>query len=254
MSIGSQDKHIDAIMVHGAWHWGECFSKVGQSIERSGIRYEAPDLLSHGSNRFDATTISSMDQYLRPVLDLLMASKEQVVLVGHSLGGVAIEYLASHYRQHISKIIHISGFMTQVNRSTTDIIGDYATNPKAAELFSLISQTEGGIVIDTAAVANLRTAFYGGCSDEDFETAKKHVTPVNTVVPYLWKSESPTAVKRVYVRCTEDRAIPIEAQDEMISHYPDTVVHTLNSGHMPLFSHAEELADILIKEILSARS
>ena len=58
-------------------------------------------------------------------------------------------------------------------------------------------------------------------------------------------------VPRHFVRCTEDRCIPIVGQDFIIKAMDDsgvggrTIVHTLQTSHSPMLSKPKELVDIL---------
>ena len=54
---------------------------------------------------------------------------------------------------------------------------------------------------------------------------------------------------RIYVRCTNDQALPLFAQDAMIknSGYVWNVKDLEGSGHSPFLSRPEELAKILME-------
>ena len=63
-------------------------------------------------------------------------------------------------------------------------------------------------------------------------------------------------VPRHYIRCTQDCAIPLDAQDHMIASVDasigsKTLTHTLESSHSPFLSQPANLAKILI-DIASA--
>jgi hypothetical protein len=58
-------------------------------------------------------------------------------------------------------------------------------------------------------------------------------------------------VPRHYIRCTQDRAIPLTGQDHMIATVDTaigskTTTHTLESSHSPFLSQPANLAKILI--------
>jgi hypothetical protein len=58
-------------------------------------------------------------------------------------------------------------------------------------------------------------------------------------------------VPRHYIRCTQDRAIPLTGQDQMIATVDGaiggkTIIHTLESSHSPFLSQPAALSRILI--------
>ncbi|MEA2919565.1 MAG: hypothetical protein QOJ15_11646, partial [Bradyrhizobium sp.] len=58
-------------------------------------------------------------------------------------------------------------------------------------------------------------------------------------------------VPRHYIRCTQDRAIPLTGQDHMIATVDGgiggkTITHTLESSHSPFLSQPATLSRILI--------
>jgi hypothetical protein len=58
-------------------------------------------------------------------------------------------------------------------------------------------------------------------------------------------------VPRHYIRCTQDRAIPLTGQDHMVATVDAalggrTIIHTLESSHSPFLSQPDTLSKILI--------
>ena len=89
--------------------------------------------------------------------------------------------------------------------------------------------------------------FFGDCSDDDvaFATANLSAQPPGNMSSAI--SGDPLAtVPATYIRCTEDRAIPIEVQDALIASASasarslDTI--TMVASHSPFLSMPEQLA------------
>ena len=53
-------------------------------------------------------------------------------------------------------------------------------------------------------------------------------------------------LRRVYIECTEDRAIPIDMQRQMQSESAGSEVLTMNTSHSPLLSALGELARLIL--------
>ena len=96
----------------------------------------------------------------------------------------------------------------------------------------------------------IKPAFYADCSDQDVDFAKARLRPLALQpggAPVQITPERFGRVPRVYIECTEDRAIPIARQRAMAAASPPIDIHTLNTSHSPFFSAPDALADILAK-------
>jgi hypothetical protein len=101
----------------------------------------------------------------------------------------------------------------------------------------------------------MKNAFCGDASEADFSSALAGAhcdQPVGVMlVPAQMTTERFGRVPRHYVRCLEDRAIPIQGQDFMIAAADSalssqTLTHTLASSHFPFYSQPKALTEILL--------
>lgn len=51
--------------------------------------------------------------------------------------------------------------------------------------------------------------------------------------------------ERLYIKLTNDKAVPTDLQDQMVRNLNATKVEVINSGHLPMLSKPDELAEIL---------
>jgi pimeloyl-ACP methyl ester carboxylesterase len=243
------------IMVHGSWHWGGCFQKVADRLALAGYPVATPDLTSHGYDPAAYDSFKSIEEYAQPVEAILKSSSEKVVLVGHSMGGVTLTYLAEKYPEKISKLIYLTAFMAPKGKKALDYILLNLKIPAAKELFQVVSQVNDGrgLKLDLAQPAVVKAAFYADCSQHDFDIAAKNVLPITSTVPDQTVSTiTPKrfgSIPRVYIECTEDKAIPIETQRLMISDVPGATVASLKTSHSSFFSQPDALAKLVIEMI-----
>lgn len=81
------------VLVHGAWHGGWCWEKVVPLLKKEGHEVVVVDLPGHGDNHVPVpeVTLAAYGDHVAGVLD---EQAEPVVLVGHSMGGLAISEVA----------------------------------------------------------------------------------------------------------------------------------------------------------------
>jgi len=127
-----------------------------------------------------------MADYVHPVAAMLDAAREPVVLLGHSLGGASVSYLAEHHHRKIRRLIYLAAYMCPPGLAVRDC-GQWPENG-ACESYLLIdpSGPENGSAINVANRDHLRNAFYADCSEHDIGITTANVSRVNPLPPMLW--------------------------------------------------------------------
>jgi pimeloyl-ACP methyl ester carboxylesterase len=94
------------VLVHGAWHGAWCGEKVVPLLEARGHTAEAIDLPGHGR---DETPIGevTLEAYTERLCQTLAARPEPAVLVGHSLGGIAITRAAERCPKRVQVLVYL---------------------------------------------------------------------------------------------------------------------------------------------------
>jgi pimeloyl-ACP methyl ester carboxylesterase len=210
------------VLVHGGQHDGWCWTLVQARLTTLGIDAVAPDLPSTGI----ADEIST-------VRDIVIRSKCDLVLVGHSRGGRVISSAASG-AGNVQSLIYVAAMLLEEHELRPS---GHLRRPVARP----------GMPIDPAFV---RQWMYHDVPDELFAEAVAHLRPVSPdalvvppqLSPAAWRSKYTT-----YVVCTDDRYIEPSLQRNMASH-ADRVVE-LTASHAPFFSRPDEVADIIAEQV-----
>ena len=234
------------VLVHGAWHGAWCFTKLVDALTRLGVPVSVPDLPGHGS---DSGELGDLAADAARVRDVLASIDGPAVVLGHSYGGLVISEAASDpaTASGITHLVYLCAIVTAPRSSFLELPVD----PAQSLLSPLIRMGDNGrSCIDTSDLAAAKAAFYGDCSDADVAYAAANLCdqPMGNMANPI--SGDPLAtIAATYIRCTEDRAIPIEAQDAMIASASATAIAfttmTLEASHSPFFSMPDALADQL---------
>lgn len=93
-----------------------------------------------------------------------------------------------------------------------------------------------------------KEGLYADCDDSITELAKlllSHEPVESGMVPLQLTDENYGTVPRVYIECTEDKAVTPFIQRKMYTEMPCEKVYTLPASHSPFFSQPQQLAAIL---------
>src|ERR1043165_2825526 len=85
------------LLIHGAFVGGWCWAGWRKLLERRGWRTLAPDLRHHNGDAGDEAQVGevSLRDYLADLEALIDKSGDDVVAIGHSMGGLLAQQLAA---------------------------------------------------------------------------------------------------------------------------------------------------------------
>jgi pimeloyl-ACP methyl ester carboxylesterase len=229
------------LLIHGAWHGGWCWRKVLPLLERKGHRAIAPDLPGHGDDKTPTSAVT-LQAYADRICETAALAAEPVILVGHSMGGIAITQAAENCPEKIRALVYMCAFLPRNGESLTTWASQDAE--------SKVNPTTLNIAADgttTFKAEAAREAFYGQCSEEDVEFAFPRLvaqSPQPLGAPVATTAARWGRIPRYYIECARDRAITLRLQRAMQEASPCRRTYSLDTDHSPFFSTPAELAEI----------
>lgn len=172
------------------------------------------------------------------------SQSEQVILVGHSMGGVVITQVAEYRPQKIETLVYLTAFLP---RNGEFLVMLAEQDPEAMVMPNLIFADDQSYI--TIRDEWIKEAFYGDCSDEDTVRAKTLLVPQATApfaTPVNTSEEKFGKVRRIYISCLRDRAITPAAQEKMYKALPCEKVIYMDTSHSPFLSAPEKLVNHLV--------
>lgn len=230
------------VLVHGAWHGAWCWARVGPLLEAGGHTVIAPDMPAHGSDQTPVADVS-LKAYADTICSIVNAQPDPVVLVGHSLGGVMITQAAETCPANIRKLVYVAAFLLPDGVARrgygVDVPGSLVPpNMIVTEDKSLVAIRDEGF----------GPAFCHDCPAADVARARALTRPepmAGIVTPVRHTKQNFGRIPRVYIECTEDRALPPALQERMYTDTPVDHVISMATSHSPFFAAPEALADHL---------
>lgn len=230
------------VLIHGAWHGGWTWHKVAAKLKALGHTVITPDLPGHGAEQTPVQEIT-LDRYARHVVEVIDKCSEPVVLVGHSMGGIVISQAAEQRPERIQQLVYVCAFLLLNGQMLLEFAGP---DTEALVVPNLIFSEDKSSA--TIRPEILREVFYADCNDQDYEFAKSRLVPQATAplaTPLRLSDTNFGRIPRVYVECTQDRAISLTFQRRMQAQAECERVFTLACSHSPFFSAVDELVECL---------
>jgi len=112
------------VLVHGGGHGGWCYQKVKRLLEPEGHEVFAPSLTGLAERAHLLSPDVDLDLQINDVVQLLHYwNLHDVVLVGHSYGGMVITGVADRAADRIGKLVYLDAANPTNGQSLVDVAG-----------------------------------------------------------------------------------------------------------------------------------
>ena len=96
------------VLVHGGGHGGWCYHPVARLLEARGHTVYAPTLTGLGERSHLLSPAIDLDVHIHDVVQLLhYEDLRDVILVGHSYGGMVITGIADRATDRIGQLVYL---------------------------------------------------------------------------------------------------------------------------------------------------
>ena len=192
------------VLVHGAWHTGKEFEAVAQPIRDAGHTVHCPTVA--GNNPGDDRTIG-LDAAITSIVDYLAANDlHDVILLGHSYGGMVITGVADRSPERLHRLIYWNAFVPNDGECLNDMVP-----PHYVTMFDGVSAAspDNSVMLPFPV---WREAFINDGSIEEaqaaFDVLNPHPYATFTDAISLKLNPAEMQIAKSYINCTEDTALP----------------------------------------------
>lgn len=131
------------VLVHGAWHGGWCWRDCAAALRARGHEVHAPTLTGLGERSHLARIGVDADLHVADILGVLRWRElSDVILVGHSYGGLVITGVASEAPERLRALVYLDAFAPDESGVSLFAAG----NPERAARFEAEAAETGGLV------------------------------------------------------------------------------------------------------------
>jgi pimeloyl-ACP methyl ester carboxylesterase len=220
-------------LVHGAYHGGACWDLLVRELQSRGHDAIAMDLPCDDPD-------AGIDDYVSAAVGALRDAPPDVVLVGHSMGGLTIPVVGA--RRPVGRLVFLAALVVGPGRTLGDVLGE---QPDAINVEMMTAGVDNGNATASMPVEAATRLFYEDCTDEAATWAASLLRPQG------WKPSgepSPIAawpdVPCTYIACQDDRTLTIDFQRHLAKIHDMDLVE-LPGSHSPFVARPAELAGVL---------
>lgn len=230
------------ILIHGSWHSSWNWHRVIPILEKQGHKAIAIDLPGMGRDKTPIQDVK-MQTTVEKICKLIDSIEAKVILVGHSKNGIMISQTAEYRPDKIEKLVYLAAYLIPNGKTQRE----YSLQDKEGVLKPYVTIHEE-LHASTLQPEIYSDGLYHDCDESITELAKlllSHEPVESGVTPLQLTDANFGRVPRVYIGCTEDKAVTPFIQKKMFTEMPCEKVYSMQSSHSPFFSKPKELSNIL---------
>jgi pimeloyl-ACP methyl ester carboxylesterase len=230
---------LTVVLVHGAFVGGWSWRKVARLLDDAGHTVYAPSLTGLGDRAHLARPEIDLALHVEDVVALIEAEElRNVVLVGHSYGGMVITDVAARVPTRLAHLVYLDAFVPNAGQSLLDLVP-----AERAAMFRESAKTEG----DGWRVPPLPPERFGVTSERDIEWMKKHMVPQPLrTLEQPAQGGAPGRAKRTYIYCSKPATGSFDQFAERLRDDRKWTFHELKTGHCAMVTTPGDVAKILM--------
>ncbi|NQW10278.1 MAG: alpha/beta fold hydrolase [Alphaproteobacteria bacterium] len=230
------------VLVHGAWHGGWCWVRVAERLRAAGHTVFTPTLTGLADRAHLMGPTLSLQTHIRDVAGLLAWEElRDVVLVGHSYGGMVITGAADRVADRIKTLVFLDALTPKHGQCAMDL---RAPEQVAATFEAARTRGNGWRIPPTPAAT-----FLVNEADRAWVDAKCTDLPLACFTEHLHLSGAADRITdRVYIRAS---GYPNPTFDTALAtaRAAGWPCHEVPVGHDVMVDAPEELTRILLESV-----
>jgi pimeloyl-ACP methyl ester carboxylesterase len=231
------------VLVHGGGHGGWCYQRVARLLRAEGHEVHTPTLTGLGERAHLLDDRVDLERHVTDVAAVLrFEDLRDVILVGHSYGGMVITGAADREPDRVGRLVYLDAATPVNGQSLADVAGPVINAVRP------MGQVVDGIelVLWPAPDAGL---LYGVTDPDDLAWMAERLTP------HPWKcfdqplalanEDALWAIPQFHVVCTS--TLQTRDRDQMARAKAEGRLWDIDTGHDLMITEPERTADALLQ-------
>jgi pimeloyl-ACP methyl ester carboxylesterase len=236
------------VLVHGAWNGGWCWAKVRPLLEQAGARVLTPTLTGLGERQHLREPVPSLETHIQDVVNVIEAEElSDLILVGHSFGGMVITGVADRIKPRIRHLVYLDAAVpADGNDLATHVPGtDEATAQRRRTAFRRLAPD--GVWMPPPGPAGV-----GVTQPADAEWLRRRLTPhpLRTWLdPVVFRNGGHAGIPKTYVLATKPltTVMGYPAQGEVAKRGGEWTYREIATGHQMMVTEPVRTAQLLLE-------
>lgn len=231
------------VLVHGGGHGGWCWQPTARLLRRWGHEVHCPTLTGFGERcHLDVASVT-FGTFVDDVANVLrFEDLTDVVLVGHSMGGVVVPRVAEAQRDRIHQVVWLAAVVTEDGESLLQAVPQ---SPWIARAVTVEADGTARTDPDRILDANI----HDGTTEQRRFVRERHLhyPPHALTEPGRLSAFLALGIPTGYLVAMEDRTIEPNVARSFAARLPGCRVLEVPGGHDCMITRPQEVAEALVE-------
>jgi pimeloyl-ACP methyl ester carboxylesterase len=240
----SNKKMETIVLVHGAWSDASAWDRISPILKAQDYQVIAVNLPGHGKDNTSFANIT-LASYVETVKKAI-GTRNNVILVGHSMAGVVISEVAEQIPDQIKRLVYLAAFLPKNGESLLALAQTDADSHIGKYL--QVDKDHGSAGIAKDGIIDVFAADAPQAIQEYLLANFKPDPLAPLATPVVLSDANFGRIEKVYIHTLNDHAVSYPLQQRMVSGANVAREYAIPSSHTPFLSMPELLAAILLQE------
>ncbi|WP_232786558.1 alpha/beta fold hydrolase [Achromobacter sp. DH1f] len=232
------------VLAHGSWHGGWCWRPVADRLQAAGHRVYAPSFTGMGDRAHLLNPAITIDTFVEDLVQVIQSEElNDVILVGHSFGGIPISGVADRIPDRLAHLVYFDSIVLQSGQNAFSVYpkGDADARIAAA------SKATNGLAVPIPDPLPAAWGFKPGSADEAWVKRRLTAHPLASyTTPLTLKHPIGNGRPRTYIHCTQPELPVLEESRKLVKSQPGWNWVDIAAPHEAHITHPALLADLLL--------
>lgn len=232
------------VLAHGSWHGGWCWRPVADRLRAAGHDVYAPSYTGMGDRAHLINKGITIDTFIEDLVQVIETEElKDVILVGHSFGGIPITGVADRIPERIAHLVYFDSIVLESGQTA------FSNYPKADAdaRIAAASAATGGLAVPVPNPIPAAWGFKEGTPD--YEWVKRRLTPhplASYTTPLQLKHAVGNGRPRTYIHCTTPELPVLEDSRKLVKSQAGWHWVDIAAPHEAHITHPDLLTKVLL--------
>jgi pimeloyl-ACP methyl ester carboxylesterase len=228
------------VLVHGGGHGGWCYQKVARILRAKGHEVHCPTLTGLGERSHLLSPDIDLDTHIADVVAVLhYEDLRDVILAGHSYGGMVIVGVADRALDRVGQLVYLDAALPLDGEALTDLapeaMADARANGRVVDGIELVIFPEYILPLMAVPDPDDQAWMLDRLAPHPWRTFEQPLT--------LKNEEAVRKIPRTIVNCTPTLAARVQRNQQRL--FDADRVWEIDTGHDLMITEPEAVAEML---------
>lgn len=240
----STSKARNYVLAHGSWHGGWCWQAVAAILREQDHHVFTPSYTGMGDRAHLINKNITIDTFIEDLIQVINTEElEDVILVGHSFGGIPITGVADRIPEKIGHLVYFDSIVLESGKSA------FSNYPKADADARIAAASKATNGLAVPVPSPLPEAWGIKANTPEYDWVVRRLTP-HPLASYTTALELNNPIgnnrPKTYISCTEPELAVLADSKALVKSQKDWGWVDLAAPHEAHITHPKELSQILL--------